>query len=103
MKGLIEGESFEYVIPGCNDASYRSAVKLNVTKNNLGLDNLETTDVINNKKLFRDFAISNCLSVPSIYSEECNPLNFPLIVKPVDSYSGRGVKMLLEQNEELYY
>lgn len=103
MKGLIEGESFEYVIPGCNDASYRSAVKLNGTKNNLGLDNLETTDVINNKKLFRDFAISNCLSVPSIYSEEFNPLSFPLIVKPADAYSGRGITMLLEPNEELFY
>lgn len=99
LKELIKTHGFDVVVPGCNDVSYMSAAKVNDDKF-YGLDSVETTSTINNKHQFRMFGLSNNLSVPKIFTdiEACSQTN-PIIVKPVDAYSGRGVTVINNPNK----
>lgn len=94
LKELIKTHGFDVVVPGCNDVSYMSAAKVNEGKFH-GLDSIEVTSTINNKYEFRMFALANNLSVPKTFTdaEACSQTN-PVIVKPVDAYSGRGVTII---------
>jgi biotin carboxylase len=62
---------------------------------------LETTEIINNKHAFRAFATNIGLPVPRVITRERVGERWPLIVKPVDAYSGRGMTIVqkTEQNE----
>ena len=93
---LIKSLKIDYIVPGCNDLSYKICAEINSNNNFFGIDSVEVTDIINNKEKFRKFAIEKGLSVPRLIgrsnSEEC----WPIIVKPVDAYSGRGITILNE-------
>lgn len=95
LETVLKEYSFDLIVPGCNDMSYISAVKVNKEGRFHGLDTLEVTETINNKMKFREFALANGLSVPHIFTdEEAYSSKFPIIVKPVDAYSGRGVNVI---------
>lgn len=95
LENILNTYNFDAIVPGCNDMSYISATKVNGNNKFYGLDSTEVTETINNKNKFRNFALSNGLHVPNIFSKEesYNSIN-PLIVKPVDAYSGRGVSVI---------
>lgn len=101
LEQVISENQFDFIVPGCNDMSYISATKMNGDNKFYGLDSTEVTETINNKNKFRNFAFSNGLHVPNIFSKEdsYNSIN-PLIVKPVDAYSGRGVTVIQKPNKE---
>lgn len=95
LENILNTHNFDVIVPGCNDMSYISATKVNENNKFYGLDSTEITETINNKNKFRNFALSNGLHVPNIFSKEesYNSIN-SLIVKPVDAYSGRGVSVI---------
>jgi biotin carboxylase len=96
---IIEKMNIDYIVPGCNDLSYKVCAELNSSGLYCGLDTLETTEIINNKLAFRTFATQIGLPVPRIITKEGIGEIWPLIVKPVDAYSGRGMK-IVEKTEK---
>ncbi|QDL53697.1 ATP-grasp domain-containing protein [Rhodoferax aquaticus] len=93
MHALVKTMKFDFVVPGCNDRSYRACANL-VGDMYFGLDSAETEQIINNKELFRAFALEHGLSVPRVVASPLTQDIWPLIVKPVDAYSGRGMSII---------
>jgi predicted ATP-grasp superfamily ATP-dependent carboligase len=101
LNRVIDEYSFDYLVPGCNDMSYICATKANNNSKFFGLDTTENSELINNKLKFRKFAIDNKLNVPQIYSKDgVYKSNEPIIVKPVDAYSGRGVSVVKTNSKQ---
>lgn len=94
LAAVVAREDFDFIVPGCNDRSYLACAQLNMDGRFPGLDTLASTETINNKQLFREFALKNDLPVPKVYASDACPANRSLIVKPVDAFSGRGVTIL---------
>ena len=93
LNKILKEQSFDLVVPGSNDLSYLTATKADINK--FGLDSTETTEIINNKAKFRKFATEHHLSVPQTFSrDQAYSSSIPLIVKPVDAYSGRGTTVI---------
>jgi predicted ATP-grasp superfamily ATP-dependent carboligase len=66
-----------------------------------GLDSIETSETINNKQKFREFSNKIGLPVPQIISKENIDEEWPVIVKPVDAFSGRGVTVIHKAKSNL--
>lgn len=89
---IIKSYGFDYIIPGCNDHSYEVCANLSDASLLLNIDSIDATNTLLNKSKFREFAISNNLPVPRVFSlDTVIDADCPLIVKPVDSFSGKGV------------
>lgn len=100
MGALIEELGIDHLVPGCNDFSYTVCADLNAQFGFSGIDSVENTQIINNKEQFRRFALTYAIPVPAVFAVE-KALDFlPVIVKPVDSYSGRGVTVIRDRNAE---
>lgn len=91
---IAEKMNIDYIVPGCNDLSYQVCAEINSKGNYHGIDTPETTEIINNKDKFRTFATQIGLPVPQVISSESSGEMPPLIVKPVDAYSGRGMTVI---------
>lgn len=98
---LVRTQNIDYLVPGCNDVSYRVCAKLNEDLRYPGIDTSEVTETLNNKKLFREFALAHSLPVPRLIAPEQLISHWPVIIKPVDAYSGRGVTVLRESQSSL--
>lgn len=92
LKEHISEVNYDYIIPGCNDRSYISLAKIAEELNYSGFDNYETTLIIHLKDRFRTFARSRGYPIPKfVYDVSCiGELNFPILIKPIDSFSGKG-------------
>jgi hypothetical protein len=95
---LIEDRQIDYLVPGCNDRSYMVSAEINRDGHFPGLDSFETAEIINNKEKFRVFAALHNLPTPRVLSEQEIGTRWPVIVKPVDSFSGRGVTIIRKEN-----
>ncbi len=106
LKQLVANEDFNFIVPGCTDLSYRSCSKLSNGRFP-GLDFPEVESTINNKAYFRALARRLGLQAPRVLwsdvagvesEENLFPLDIetPIIIKPVDGYSGRGITVLWE-------
>lgn len=84
----------DYVVPGVNDFSY--AVCAQVGK--IGTDTLETTECINDKGKFKEVCRKLGLPTPRVFSYP-KKVMMPMIVKPVDSFSGRGMTIVRKSSE----
>lgn len=94
---------FDYIVPSCNDYSY---VAGSVAANTLGLpgfDSPQVTAILHTKDKFRQFCSEIGVPAPRIYGEvtpdfgieaTAAQLDGPALVKPVDSFSGRGVELI---------
>ncbi|RWX50144.1 ATP-grasp domain-containing protein, partial [Candidatus Electrothrix marina] len=96
MQELIRSRHIDYIVPGCNDLSYQVCTQLNTERRFSGLDDYETSESINNKEKFRQLAGQLALPAPGIIPSEKLGYVWPIIVKPVDAYSGRGVTVVHE-------
>ncbi len=95
LEDIINVYEFDFLIPGCNDASYFAAAKANELKGFYGIDSSYTTNIINNKSEFRKFALSNNINVPKVLTlDQAIISNETVIIKPTDAYSGRGVSVI---------
>ena len=92
LSNLIEEQSFDYVVPGCNDQSYLSCMSLTDAATRLGYESLSNTISLNDKSEFRAICNRIGLTSPKKFNlKEIKNLEILLIVKPVDSFSGKGV------------
>lgn len=100
---LIDKLKIDFIVPGCNDRSYQVCAELNSSEKFYGIDTLAATETINNKEKFRAFASKNGLPVPQVFTADQVGKVWPLIVKPVDAYSGRGITIVHEfENNNLH-
>ncbi|MBU3580982.1 ATP-grasp domain-containing protein [Polynucleobacter sp. AP-Capit-er-40B-B4] len=100
---LVKKENYSAILPTCNDDSYLSVIKVAEILGLPGFDSVETTLILHDKFKFRSFASSHSIPVPKIWdygsgSETPNASDYPLLVKPVDSFSGKGITKLLNKD-----
>jgi biotin carboxylase len=93
---LVKDNRFSAIAPSCNDYSYLSAAHTAYQLGYPGFDDPETTAILHDKSRFRAFALTHGIPVPKTWDISSNSptafsRDFPLLVKPVDSFSGRGV------------
>jgi formate-dependent phosphoribosylglycinamide formyltransferase (GAR transformylase) len=99
---LVESEKFDYVVPTCNDYSYLSCAWFAERLGYPGFDDFKIAQIIHTKNEFR--LIAQKYDLPSPWAKQCSKnnaidiggLNYPLLVKPIDSFSGRGVTKVLD-------
>lgn len=100
MKKLIAYRNIQYLVPGCNDFSYMVCAELNEHRGFFGIDSLENAQIINNKGKFRTFCCEHGLPTPRVLQQYEYGTRWPVIVKPTDSFSGRGVTIIRESNKK---
>ncbi len=100
LRNLISDRRIDYLVPGCNDLSYMVCSQINDEERFPGIDSLETAEIINNKEKFRAFADQHMLPTPRVLIKEEIGTRWPVIVKPVDAFSGRGVTIIQENNRD---
>ena len=94
---LVSKGDFDYIVPSCNDFSYMSAAWVAQKTGHVGFDRVSTAEILHKKASFREVTSEIGISVPSAMSvRSTDNVNlpedfFPVLVKPVDSFSGRGV------------
>jgi biotin carboxylase len=95
LHALINELSISYLIPGCNDVSYKVCAQVNKDGHFPGIDTLSNNEILNNKKSYRVFAQEHQLPVPRVYcNDHIGDIRFPIIVKPVDAFSGHGITIV---------
>lgn len=91
---LVDRLDVSFIVPGCNDRSYLTCAAIAEVRSFPGIDSVKATDTLNNKQAFRQFAEAQSIPIPRVWSADNLPKDRPLIVKPVDAYSGRGITVL---------
>jgi biotin carboxylase len=94
LNDLCTQLDIEYLVPGCNDRSYYSCAEVSENLHFPGIDRMDATEIINNKKKFKRFAQRIGLSVPPAFDLSKGSPDCTVIIKPVDSYSGRGISVV---------
>jgi biotin carboxylase len=95
LKKVISECNISYVIPGCNDHSYEICSHLAGESYLVNIDDFDTASTLLNKSKFRHFALAHHLPVPQIFTTETAVhANCPLMVKPVDAFSGKGITQI---------
>ncbi|ODB87794.1 hypothetical protein A3193_02515 [Candidatus Thiodiazotropha endoloripes] len=95
LAAFVDKHSFDYLIPGCTDLSYRACAEINRGRYP-NIDPLSTTETINNKSAFRELAGNVGLPIPrSLTLAQITEVE-AVIVKPVDSFSGRGISVVYD-------
>jgi formate-dependent phosphoribosylglycinamide formyltransferase (GAR transformylase) len=105
LYALVQAERFDYLVPTCNDYAYMSAAWVADQMGFPGFDRLETAEKLHTKDGFR--AVTNICGTPApkaTWVKAGEPFSlpearFPLLVKPVDSFSGRGVTKVQDAAE----
>lgn len=99
LNSFIEREGFDFIVPGCTDVSYKVCAEVNRGRFP-GIDSEEATRRINEKSEFRALASQLAIPVPKVVGfEEALELEC-VIIKPVDSFSGRGISILRKPGRE---
>ncbi|MCU7876052.1 MAG: hypothetical protein KZQ84_04480 [Candidatus Thiodiazotropha sp. (ex Lucinoma borealis)] len=93
LAAFVDEMAFDYLVPGCTDLSYRVCAEINHGRFP-GIDTPSNTSAINIKSAFREVASDLELPMPRVLSPEQAAEVEAVIVKPVDSFSGRGVTVL---------
>ncbi|MGM0490443.1 MAG: ATP-grasp domain-containing protein [Planctomycetota bacterium] len=93
LSDFVKARGFDYLVPGCTDVSYRvcSEIGEGIFPE---IDKPGNTQAIHSKTEFRGTAIDLGLSVPRVLSLKEAVGVEAVIVKPVDSFSGRGITVL---------
>ena len=97
LAAVVDQYSIDCIVPGCNDASYAACTGIPHVQNAANIDSAYVAQKILNKELFRNFAQANNLSIPhkhDIAQVHSSPPRRPIIVKPTDSFSGKGITKL---------
>lgn len=97
-------EKYDAIIPSCNEYAYLSGSYVsNVMSQYKGFDSISNTERLFYKDKFRDVCNELNLSFPKVYLEkEISSISlesFPLIVKPIDAFSGIGITKVHNQAE----
>ena len=89
----IAENNYDGIVPGCNDRAYLSLAFVADKMNFSGFDSYETVLTIHHKDKFRAFAEKKKYPIPKTISNinQVDQLRFPILIKPVDSFSGKGI------------
>ncbi len=90
----VQNGAFDYLVPTCNDYAYLSSAWVAEQLGFKGFDSFATTEILHTKKLFRDRTAQFDFPAPRKLTESSfqeGLLALPCLVKPVDSFSGRGI------------
>ena len=92
----------DIIVPGCTDVSYLSASRAAAELKLSGYDDPAVVAILHSKHHFRDLCRELGVPSPQVYPQMTAALDSgkPLIVKPVDSFSGRGVTVLKDPDLE---
>jgi hypothetical protein len=84
---------FNYLVPGCTDVSYISCAWVAGKLNLPGYDDDSAVKVINHKNEYRKIGKAMGYPIPPYETsvERFSSLNFPALLKPMSSFSGRGI------------
>lgn len=94
---VLESEKFDYLVPSCNDYAYMSCAMVAHKYGFFGFDNIDVATILHTKSEFRRITGNGALPVPKYITQRADDpidirgLRFPVLVKPVDSFSGRGM------------
>lgn len=91
-------ENIAALVPGVTDVSYLSGCRVASTLGLPGFDSPEVSDTLFLKDKFRAWSHRQGLPIPQAVSDpvQAITLPLPLIVKPVDAYSGKGITLVRE-------
>ncbi len=105
LLSLVESKKFDYVVPSCNDYSYMSCAWLAERFDFPGFDKFDVATIIHTKNEFRRITQQYDVPAPRAYRHQgdlpvdVGGLEYPLLVKPTDSFSGRGVTKVLDASQ----
>jgi formate-dependent phosphoribosylglycinamide formyltransferase (GAR transformylase) len=105
LLALVEAEQFDYLVPTCNDFSYISCAWVAERQGFAGFDRYPVATILHTKNAFREEMEKHGLRSPPSRRLAGNAtvdpfgMRFPLLVKPVDSFSGRGVTKIADAAE----
>ena len=94
LDAVLRDLSIERIIPGCNDVSFMSFLKLT---NNYQFSEAKF-DQINNKNSFRTLCRKLDIPSPKILENDKNLKNHKIIIKPELGFSGQGVTSFGKQS-----
>ena len=101
--GLVNSQHFDFIVPSCNDFSYLSCAEVAQKFGYPGFDPYPVAVSLHTKSRFRHEARTCGLKAPSSFQvEQGEPvtlggLALPVLVKPTDSFSGRGVTKVVDK------
>jgi biotin carboxylase len=97
LLAVTREHAFDYIVPGCTDVSYISAAWVARVLDLPGFDEPAVIEMIQDKGRFRAYAKDHHYPVPRATSDilEAALLAFPILIKPVDSFSGKGIQKIV--------
>ena len=95
---FLNDNEINFIVPGCNDLSYNSCSLINDSKGFKGIETLTNIETINKKNLFKKFCNNNSIPTPKKIEPSQIKTKLPVIVKPVNLYSGRGITKISKNN-----
>lgn len=101
----ISQSIYDGIVPGCNDRSYMSLAYVAEKLGFQGFDNYETVLTVHQKDRFRKYAEEHNYPIPKAVNNlsKINELDFPVLIKPVDSFSGKGINKAQTADEVATY
>ena len=96
--------SADVIVPGCTDVSYLSASRAAAELQLSGYDDPAAVEALHSKNLFRELCHQVGVPAPRVHEETTFAASSgsPVIIKPVDSYSGRGITVLKNPNPKMF-
>ncbi|QDX29674.1 ATP-grasp domain-containing protein [Dickeya poaceiphila] len=93
---IVKKGNIKAILPGVTDVSYDTGAWVAQALGMPGFDPVDITRILHKKDFFRAYAQRKGLPVPKAVSDisAVGQLTLPFLVKPVDSYSGRGVSLV---------
>jgi hypothetical protein len=99
LASFVDENGFDFLVPGCTDLSYEMCAQINNGRFP-GIETPATTSAINTKSEFRAVANRIGLPVPRVLTLDESVGMEAVIVKPVDSFSGRGISVLNKHSRQ---
>ena len=104
LRELLEERRPDYLIPGCNDLSYEICCEVNdaIGRPYDGLDDTQTLYKLHRKNRFRDFCSESAIKAPRHFlnPESVTEADLPVVVKPVDAFSGVGITVVRSMDSQ---
>ncbi|QOL15109.1 ATP-grasp domain-containing protein [Dickeya dianthicola] len=101
--GIVRKENIKAILPGVTDVSYETGAWVAESLGMPGFDSVETTTILLKKDAFRAYAQRKGLPIPKAVRdiESVGQLSYPILVKPVDAYSGLGISQVQREQDIL--
>ncbi|MEQ0828221.1 ATP-grasp domain-containing protein [Enterobacter dykesii] len=98
---IARNEKITALSPGVTDVSYLSGCRVADELGLPGFDSPEVSDLLFLKDRFRKWASAQGYPIPRAVRspQDAHLLAFPLLVKPVDAYSGMGISLIHQPSE----